>query len=76
MQQRQNTPEKQALFEVASRIIKLGETENLAFVKAAGCVTCSKLGRKGREKDLVLLNTKGNNQLRGSGIFSSSATSN
>jgi hypothetical protein len=49
---RENTPEDRALFEAASRIIKLGERENLTFDKAAGCVACSKPARIGRKKDL------------------------
>ena len=58
--ERENTPEDKALFEAASRIIKLGERENLTLDKAARCVACSKPAHKGRKKDLAiaLLNIK------------------
>jgi hypothetical protein len=52
-QQRQNTPEDKALFEAASRIIKLGERENLTLDKAAECAASPKPTHKGRQKDLA-----------------------
>jgi hypothetical protein len=47
--ERENTPDDKALFEAASRIVKLGERENLTLEKAVGCVACS--------KQVALLNT-------------------
>jgi hypothetical protein len=41
--ERENNPDDKTLFEAASRIIKLGERENLTLEKAVGCIACSKL---------------------------------
>jgi hypothetical protein len=77
---RENTLDDKTIFEAVSRIIKLGERENLTLDKAVyvGCVACSKPAQKDarRISQVALLDTKGNNQLRVSGIFSSGATSN
>jgi hypothetical protein len=51
--ERENTPEDEALFEAASRIMKLGERESLTLDKPAGCVACSKPTHKGRKNDLA-----------------------
>ena len=51
--ERENSPDDKTLFEAASRIIKLGERENLTLDKAVGCVACSKPARKRRKKDLA-----------------------
>jgi hypothetical protein len=48
-----HTPDDKTLFEAASRIIKLGERENLTLDKAVGCVACSKPAHKRRKKDLA-----------------------
>jgi hypothetical protein len=50
---RENTLDDKTLFEAASRIIKLGERENITVDKAVGCVACSKPARKRRKKDLA-----------------------
>jgi hypothetical protein len=78
-QQRQSTPEDKALFEAAPSIIKQGERVSLTLDKVRDALRARSLPIKKdarRLSQVTLLNTKGNNQLRVSGIFSSSATSN
>jgi hypothetical protein len=72
-QQRQNTPEDKVLFEAASRIIKLGERENLTLDEAVGCVACSKPACKGRKKDLASRLIKHPKETINSGSAESSA---
>jgi hypothetical protein len=51
--EREKSPDDKTVFEAASRIIKLGERENLTLDKAVGCVACSKPAHKRRKKDLA-----------------------
>jgi hypothetical protein len=58
--------------------MKLGERESLALDKLLDALRARSLPIKDarRISQVALLNTKGNNQLRVSGIFSSGATGN
>jgi hypothetical protein len=76
--QRQNNPDDKVLFEAASRIIKLGERENLTLDELLDALRARCLPIQGarRISQVALMNMKGNNQLRVSGIFRSGATRN
>jgi hypothetical protein len=78
-QQHQNAPEDKALFEAASRIMKLDMKEKTSpWIRLLDTLRARSLPIKDarRISQLGLLNTKGNNQLRVSGILSSGATRN
>jgi hypothetical protein len=56
--------------------MKLGERESLTLDKLLDALRARSLKDARRISQVALLNTKGNNQLRVSGIFSSGATGN
>jgi hypothetical protein len=73
------TPEDKALFEAASRIIKLEVKEKSSpWIRLLDALHTRSLPIKDarRISQVAALNTKGNNQLRVRGVFSSGATSN